>query len=90
VQTVLAFWIWQNTTSAENVAGIALVLAGSMAYGYVRNLEMVAEAGAKRASSAAASTASAASSSSAPGEGSSASIEEGETSTMLPATHARA
>ena len=90
VQTVLAFWIWQNPTSAENVAGIALVLAGSMAYGYVRNLEMVAEAGAKRASSSAASTASSAASSSSPGEGSSASIEEGETSKMLPATHARA
>jgi GDP-fucose transporter C1 len=89
VQTVLAFWIWQNPTSAENVAGIALVLAGSMAYGYVRNLEMVAEAGAKRAASSVAPAASSASSST-PGEGSSASIEEGETSKMLPATHARA
>ena len=86
VQTVLAFWIWQNPTSAENVAGIALVLAGSMAYGYVRNLEMVAEAGAKRAASAAAAAPPT------PSDSSSASIEEGETSRMMPAqaAHARA
>jgi GDP-fucose transporter C1 len=92
VQTVLAFWIWQNPTSYENVAGIALVLAGSMAYGYVRNLEMVAEAGAKRASSAPAAAASAAAAEVEAGAGSSASVEEGETSKMLPApaAHARA
>ena len=37
VQTALAFWIWQNPTTVENLLGIALVLLGSMAYTYVRN-----------------------------------------------------
>lgn len=43
VQTAFAFLIWQNPTTFENVLGIALVLAGSMAYAYVRNVEMAAE-----------------------------------------------
>ena len=42
VQTALAFWIWQNPTTVENLLGIALVLLGSMAYTYVRNREMAA------------------------------------------------
>ena len=83
--------MYQNPTSAENVAGIALVLAGSMAYGWVRNLEMVAES-ATRAPPAAASAASAPQlqEGAAAAEGSSATAassvedaEEAETSKML-------
>jgi solute carrier family 35 (GDP-fucose transporter), member C1 len=40
VQTVLALAIWQNPTTPANLAGIALVLAGSFLYAYVRNREM--------------------------------------------------
>jgi GDP-fucose transporter C1 len=47
VQTVLAFWIWQNPTSAGNILGIVLVLAGSLAYAWVRNEEMKVEMSAK-------------------------------------------
>jgi solute carrier family 35 (GDP-fucose transporter), member C1 len=47
VQTVLAFWIWQNPTSAGNIFGIVLVLAGSLAYAWVRNEEMKIEMSAK-------------------------------------------
>jgi solute carrier family 35 (GDP-fucose transporter), member C1 len=47
VQTVLAFWIWQNPTSAGNILGIVLVLAGSLAYAWVRNEEMKIEMNAK-------------------------------------------
>jgi solute carrier family 35 (GDP-fucose transporter), member C1 len=43
VQTVLAFWIWQNPTSAVNVFGIIFVLAGTLAYAWVRNEEMKIE-----------------------------------------------
>jgi len=90
VQTVLAFWIWQNPTSYENVAGIALVLFASMAYGYVRNEEMRAEAAAKRPP-----TTPAAAAPEVTDAGSSASVEapeeSAETAKMLPAsaTHAR-
>ena len=42
VQTVLAFMIWKNPTTAENIFGIFLVLFGSMAYTYIRNQEMAA------------------------------------------------
>ncbi len=42
VQTVFAFWIWQNPTTAENILGIVLVLAGSLAYAWIRNNEMAA------------------------------------------------
>lgn len=42
VQTVLAFMIWKNPTTAENILGIFLVLFGSMAYTYVRTQEMAA------------------------------------------------
>jgi GDP-fucose transporter C1 len=42
VQTVLAFWIWQNPTTFQNILGIVLVLAGSLAYVYVRTKEMEA------------------------------------------------
>jgi GDP-fucose transporter C1 len=43
VQTVLALMIWKNPTSFENLLGVALVLFGSMAYGYIRNKEMEAD-----------------------------------------------
>jgi len=52
VQTILAFWIWQNPTTVQNVLGIALVLAGSCAFTYVRNEEMKAEMAAKGAPAA--------------------------------------
>ena len=42
VQSVLAFYIFKNPTTAANMAGIALVLGGSLAYSYVRRQEMAA------------------------------------------------
>jgi GDP-fucose transporter C1 len=42
VQTGFAFYIWGNPTTFENLLGIALVLAGSLAYTWVRNVEMAA------------------------------------------------
>jgi solute carrier family 35 (GDP-fucose transporter), member C1 len=42
VQTVLALLYFRNPTTPSNIAGIALVLLGSMAYTYVRNQEMEA------------------------------------------------
>lgn len=40
VQSLLAFYIFGNETTAANVAGIALVLGGSLTYSYVRRQEM--------------------------------------------------
>lgn len=56
VQTVLALMIWQNPTTAANLAGIALVLGGSFTYAYVRNREMEA-ANARRVAAKAAAPA---------------------------------
>jgi GDP-fucose transporter C1 len=49
VQTVLALLWWKNPTTVTNLMGVALVLAGSMAYSYVRTQEMAVEAAAKKA-----------------------------------------
>jgi GDP-fucose transporter C1 len=79
VQTVLAFWIWQNPTSAGNILGIVLVLAGSLAYAWVRNEEMKIEMNAKanaKAGSAKAESAPLASSSTAQETNNSSSIED--------------
>jgi GDP-fucose transporter C1 len=40
VQTALALALWHNPTTPANIAGMALVLAGSLAYAAVRNSEM--------------------------------------------------
>lgn len=45
VQSIMAFYIWGNATTAANVAGIATVLGGSLAYSYVRKMEMDAKVG---------------------------------------------
>jgi GDP-fucose transporter C1 len=56
VQTVLALWIWQNPTSAANLAGTGLVLLGSGAYTYVRSQEMASSAASKAGSSSSSSS----------------------------------
>lgn len=52
VQTVLALFIWGNETNFANMMGVFLVLGGSMAYSWVRTVEMdtaaAAAAAAKR------------------------------------------
>lgn len=51
VQTVLAFMIWKNPTSFQNVLGIFMTLGGSLLYTWVRTKEMrAAEAAEARAS----------------------------------------
>lgn len=40
VQSVIAFYVFGNATTAANVAGIAIVLGGSLAYSYIRRQEM--------------------------------------------------
>jgi GDP-fucose transporter C1 len=52
VQTVLALFIWRNPTNATNLLGVALVLAGSLAYSAVRSGEMDAADAAKKAAAA--------------------------------------
>ncbi|CAE7539969.1 hypothetical protein FNF29_01495 [Cafeteria roenbergensis] len=55
VQTVGALMIWQNPTNVQNMAGVATVLLGSMAYAYVRYMETLeSKAAAKRAATGAA------------------------------------
>jgi GDP-fucose transporter C1 len=54
VQTVLALLIWRNPTNFANMLGVFLVLAGSLAYSWVRNREMQANDAAKRAAKGAA------------------------------------
>jgi len=49
VQTVLALMIWRNPTNFTNMLGVAMVLAGSLAYSWVRSREMDAADAAKRA-----------------------------------------
>lgn len=49
VQTVLALLIWKNPTNLTNLAGIGMVLTGSMAYSWVRNREMDAASAAAKA-----------------------------------------
>jgi GDP-fucose transporter C1 len=57
VQTVFAFMIWQNPTTFENILGIVLVLGGTLAYAWVRNIEMANAAGSGPASKGAATQA---------------------------------
>jgi len=40
VQSILALYIFGNPTTAANLAGIAIVLGGSLAYSYIRREEM--------------------------------------------------
>ena len=54
VQTVLALYLWQNATTFNNLAGNALVLAGSFSYAWVRNTEMGAASAARTAAAKAA------------------------------------
>ena len=60
VQTVLALIIWRNPTNFTNMLGVAMVLAGTLAYSYVRSREMDAADAAKRAAKAAGAAAAAA------------------------------
>lgn len=50
-QSVLAFYIFGNPTTAKNMLGIATVLGGSLLYSYVRRQEMAEAAAAKAAAS---------------------------------------
>jgi len=43
VQTVGALFIWQNPTNVQNMSGVAMVLLGSVAYGWVRYDESITE-----------------------------------------------
>lgn len=48
-QTLLALWLWGNPTTASNLMGVFLVLAGSGGYTYVRTREMEAAKSGKAA-----------------------------------------
>lgn len=52
VQSILAFYIFQNPTTIKNMMGIGITLAGGLAYAYVRRQEMEANKRAERATEA--------------------------------------